>query len=216
LLNHGAGSNVPRNYIKRMEDLPAEFPFDRVERDWGHAVRVCYQRLWKAGCRRIGGLIQPEGGELTHQDLIRLGAFYAEWRRWGGVEGPEPPLLPFSLDHTTLKTELPKALRTRGWDGLVTWSLSSLYLLREHKSPALRAIRGALILHHSHDQWYAPFPGVSLPHETLAEETLRILYDAFIHGRKGIPEYPHAHRIQGKWVAETTAAESTFCRKARD
>ena len=27
LLNHGAGSNVPRNYIKRMEDLPAEIRY---------------------------------------------------------------------------------------------------------------------------------------------------------------------------------------------
>ncbi|MGC9450875.1 MAG: LacI family DNA-binding transcriptional regulator [Oceanipulchritudo sp.] len=180
-----------------LNDLPNACPFHRMETDWGHAVRECYERLERAGCRRIGAAL-PKHNVRTAQERIRLGAYYSEAAGDGLAE--VVPILETSLGaaEEVQSTEMLAWYRRHRPDGIVFWLPNPVYGLMKSGIAIPGELQVACI-NKSADPWYAPFGGVMAGATPLAEEAARLLFEMIVHRRQGRPRHPICHRLRMPW-----------------
>ncbi|MGC9420231.1 MAG: LacI family DNA-binding transcriptional regulator [Rhodovulum sp.] len=189
--------DLSRFCVLGVGDIDSEFPYNKVERDWSDAVRVCFSKLREAGCRRIGGQFMGEEGQ-TYQDRLRMGAYLSEQAAHGDVEAIPPLLLKSGgyamreVFHEWYRRELP--------DGIVAWSLDPIYGLLERGIRIPEDVQVALIYRLLDDPWYEPFAGVARNLEIGVRQCLRILFDQLTHGERGRPEVPMTHRVRYPWI----------------
>jgi len=175
-------------------DIPVPFPFHKVETDWGHSVRICYEKLWAAGCRKIGITLIGKK-DPTYQDKVRLGAFLSEGQLREGAE-PVPPLF---LDPPAKPGEVWEWYATHRPDGWITWPLHPLYHLMEAGVRIPGDLKVALLHIGKEIQWNKDMAGMCGNPEQLMEQRMRLFHDQLRHTEKGRPPYPLTHRIQMRW-----------------
>lgn len=176
-----------------LEDVPDAFPFDRVEQDWGYAVRATYAALRNQGYGRIGAAIRFHG-EQSQQDRIRLGAYAAEWL----VDHPDecPPQFTMVHNNAFVDPRIVDWADAENLDAVVVFPLRYAYELRDN---SVRN-RGIAVIQKSPDPAYRAFPGICLDRHQVVVEAARVLYDMKVHGRKGKPANARVIRIRGAWA----------------
>lgn len=199
--------DLSRFCVLGVGDIDSEFPYNKVERDWSDAVRICFSKLRQAGCRRIGG--QFLGGEgQTYQDRLRLGAYLSEQAAHKDIE-LIPPLL-LESDGFGLREAFNEWYFRERPDGIVAWSLDPVYGLLEQGIRMPEDVQVALIYRHLDDPWYDPFAGVTRNLEVGVRQSLRILFDQLTHGERGRPEVPMTHRIRYAWIDGPSVRSGTL------
>lgn len=181
-------------------DIPAPFPFHKVETDWGHSVRLCYEKLWAAGCRKIGITLIGKT-DITHQDKVRLGAFLSEGHLREGAE-LVPPLF---LDPPGGKSEILEwyaAHRPAGW---ITWPLHPVYHLMEACVRIPEDLKVALLYMREENRWNKGMACMRGDFRSLMDQRMRLFHNQLRHTEKGRPPYPFTHRIQMQWRDGWTA-----------
>lgn len=177
-------------------DIPSFFPFNKVETDWGHSVRVCFGKLREAGCRRIG-MVVVGGTELTYQDKVRLGAYLSESHT---AEDAEPiPLFYDTPGDDRAEAAIFDWYRSHRPDGLIAWPLGAVFRLRKSGVAIPGEVKVALMKGNPLDAWYAGFSGMILNARRMTELRLRFFFDQLRHNERGKPENPVTHRIQLRW-----------------
>lgn len=198
--------NPARLSVLGINDLPNAFPFHRIETDWGHAVRECYQRLEKAGCRRIGAAL-PRHNVRTAQERNRLGAYYSE----AAGEGLEDlvPILETSLgaSEATQCAEMLAWYRRHRPDGIVFWIPTPVYGLMKDGMRIPEEVQVACI-NKIREPWFEPFSGVVASSTILAEEASRLLFEMIVHRRQGRPKHPICHRLRMPWSPGPSIVEA--------
>lgn len=176
-----------------LEDLGADFPYDRVEHDWAQGVSVCYDALRRRGCRRIGAAIHF-GKPWSYQDKVRIGAFVSEWT---SDHGSRPaPLFTMSHDFKDADEKIVEWAEGKRLDGMVIWPLRYAYVLWH--SVLCRTGRLQLAVFQTADlSEHLPVPGLQLSGRELAAAVAETLYSQVIHRRKGRPLPPRLLRIGG-------------------
>lgn len=196
---------VTRQCVLGLNDLPSGFAYHRVETDWGHAVRECYERLQRAGCRRIGAAL-PKHNVRTAQERVRIGAYYSEAAV--DVGGAVLPILESRLgaeDGEQTREMLAWYERHRP-DGIVFWLPNPLRGLMAAGVAIPGQVQAACIAKKA-EEWYAPFGGVMLGPDLLAMEAARLVFEMLVHRRQGRPTIPICHRLRMPWSPGTSVRQ---------
>jgi len=175
-----------------LEDLAIDFPYDRVEYDWGHAVMTCYEALRQRGCRRIGGAIHF-ADSWSYQDKVRVGAFLSEWMNDHGAK--PAPLFPM-LYEGEVSDEIVAWARKERLDGVVVWPLRYAYVLWNSSLCSAGDLQLAIFQVASLAE-HLPVPGVQLSSDELTAAAVQMLYEQVTHHRQGKPQAPRALKIRG-------------------
>jgi len=199
------GINLSRFVVVGIEDTPSSLPYHRIEVDWGYAVRLCFEKLKKAGAQRIGFQTRLEVAS-SPQDRIRLGAYLSE----GAVNPSLYCAPPLSIDvgmgdpvrRAANRKNLRKYLEEHRLDGLIGWFLDPLYGLREGGVRMPEDLQVALLLMRKDKAGslghYAPFSGVLQSDETL-DTLFRTVFNMITHSERGEPELPMTFRLRHRW-----------------
>jgi len=95
-----------------------------VRPDVGEGVRLCYQKLEAAGCRRIAASL-PRHDTLILDDRDRLAAYLECWQTSHGYRKKPPMLLSTFSDPSPVESWF----RTTRADGLITFSIAEFSML---------------------------------------------------------------------------------------
>lgn len=179
---------VPILALHREEALPLH----TVRFDVAEAVRLCWERLWAAGWRKIGCAVMRHA-ETIKDDHDRLGAAMELIMTRAGARDRVPPL-------------------TCGfWDkgAYLAW-------LREHQPEAVIGFSAWIgLLHREHGFGHIPFvtlhtanapktrdiPGTFAPRDTWARQALLRLDAMIRHGEIGVPEVPVHTVLPFSWAS---------------
>lgn len=157
-------------------------------------MRICYEKLWAAGCRRIGITLIGKT-DCTHQDKVRLGAFLSEGHLRGGAD-LVPPLF---LDPPGSKEEIFDWYAAHQPDGWITWPLHPVYHLMEAGVRIPGDLKVALLHINEEIHWYKDMAGMRNDPGPLMEQRMRLFHDQLRHTERGRPRHPLTHRIQLQW-----------------
>lgn len=175
-----------------IQDIDGPFPFHKVERDWGNAVRLCYDALWEAGCRRIG--LQSFGGDgLTYQDRVRLGAYLSEVAARAEAAQLPPLLLREGMDMNRATLEWVRKERP---EGLIGWPAQTIHFLRENGVQIPEDLQVTLLNCPAGDSWTMPFAGIETDARQETAYKLQVAYELLTHRDKGVPALPVTHRFR--------------------
>jgi DNA-binding LacI/PurR family transcriptional regulator len=187
-------------------DPPFDLPFNQVRANTYLSARTAFDRLWKAGYRRIG-LVQPE---VKLENDRRLLSGWENGARFHGIklaEVPEPCTLILGAP-LGWPAAISEWLREQRPDAAIVASPGiELFLVKaagELADPGRRPFGLISTLPGTSGEW----PRVSIPVEHLAQSALHQLSAALMHGERGIPVLKQTLLVDPVWHDGPTLVDS--------
>lgn len=175
-------------------DLETSFPYSRVEIDAGYGVRLCFEKLYQAGNRRIAGSLQLSSIPSEH-DRIRAGAYLSSLYSFKGTKGFPIQRVPQKEDDYQA---LARFVESRRIEALICFSPAEHYGLLRYGIKVPEEVQTAAAVINPHAD--AQVAGVAVSMDNLIVETARRLFNLMIHNQRGLQAFATVTRIRERWL----------------